>query len=258
MLSNCASQFARAFILVLASTSLALAADGASVQSTTVHKIEPSHSTAYTRYCSWCHGVEGDGDGASAHRFDVPATDFTRGVYKCRSTPSGAPPSEGDIRRSIREGLSSTGMPSFRAISGPEAEEIVAYLRTLIPPAVVAASAQPIDIPPETANDEASVQRGAATYARLKCDLCHGKDGRGGPNARKSANDNGTPAQAPRLTDSRVFKCGSSPTRLYSTIMTGLDGTPMAGYSEVATPEDVWDVVHFVKTFSTARGFAKE
>jgi mono/diheme cytochrome c family protein len=205
--------------------------------------VAPAPPVSYLRYCSWCHGVLADGNGVSALRFDVRATDFTRGAYKCRTTPSGSPPADEDLRRSIRSGLFGTGMPSFLALSPAETAELVVFLKSALPPSLVTGAALPMQVPAETANDAASVQRGAASYARLKCDLCHGKDGRGGPNA--------TPAAAPALTDPRLFKCGSSPPRLYLSIMTGLDGTPMAAYSEVAPPEEAWDLVHFVQTFAT-------
>jgi mono/diheme cytochrome c family protein len=213
--------------------------------------VAPTPPVSYVRYCSWCHGVLADGNGVSAHRFDVRATDFTRGAYKCRTTPSGSAPADEDLQRSIRSGLFGTGMPSFLALSPVETAELVVFLKSALPSSLVTGAAPPMQVPAETANDAASVQRGAASYARLKCDLCHGKDGRGGPNARKSLNDDGTPATAPFLTDPRLFKCGSSPPRLYLSIMTGLDGTPMAAYSEVASPEEAWDIVHFVQTLAT-------
>ncbi len=47
----------------------------------------------YRRYCQVCHGKMGDGNGESAQWFEPPLypkpRDFTLGVFKCRSTPTG-------------------------------------------------------------------------------------------------------------------------------------------------------------------------
>src|SRR5207249_3627187 len=55
----------------------------------------------YDRYCSWCHGGNGDGRGLGARRFDLPPRDFTTAAFKCRTTPTGALPTDDDLRRSI-------------------------------------------------------------------------------------------------------------------------------------------------------------
>lgn len=47
----------------------------------------------YQRYCIFCHGTDGDGRGESAPFLDPKPRDFTKAVYKCRSTPSGSLPS---------------------------------------------------------------------------------------------------------------------------------------------------------------------
>src|SRR6267378_2192753 len=49
----------------------------------------------YERYCLSCHGEHGDGRGYSAQWLDPRPRDFTRAIFKCRSTPSGTLPEEG-------------------------------------------------------------------------------------------------------------------------------------------------------------------
>ena len=46
----------------------------------------------YERYCIFCHGVDGDGRGESAPYLDPKPRDFTKAMFKCRSTPSGSLP----------------------------------------------------------------------------------------------------------------------------------------------------------------------
>ena len=43
----------------------------------------------YERNCISCHGEQGDGRGYSAQWLDPRPRDFTRAIFKCRSTPSG-------------------------------------------------------------------------------------------------------------------------------------------------------------------------
>jgi cytochrome c oxidase cbb3-type subunit 2 len=201
------------------------------------------------RYCVTCHGYAGDGHGPSAHRFDNAATDFTRGVYKCRSTPSGTLPSDDDLRRSIRHGLFDTGMPQFVALGPLQIEDLLVLLKSFSARFQREPQGQPIAVPPEPPRTPASVARGAALYDRLKCANCHGARGRGGgPGAANLRNDDGTDAHVTDLAGH--YKCGDTPVRLYTTLMTGLDGTPMSGYAETTSPEEIWDLVQFVLSLS--------
>jgi mono/diheme cytochrome c family protein len=46
--------------------------------------------------------------------------------------------------------------------------------------------------------------------------------------------------QAPHL------KSGDSPRDVYRTVATGLNGTPMIGFAELLTPEEIWELVAFL------------
>ncbi len=48
----------------------------------------------YERFCVSCHGPQGDGHGYSAQWLDPMPRDFTSGIFKCRSTPSGTLPTD--------------------------------------------------------------------------------------------------------------------------------------------------------------------
>lgn len=204
----------------------------------------PEHTT-YLRYCASCHGERGDGRGPAAHHFDNAATDFTRGLYKCRSTPAGTAPTDEDLRLSIQHGLGGTGMPSFVALGPIDMERLVAVLRDFSAQSKVQAS-QAILVPVGTPSDAASIARGAQVYTRLQCATCHGGEGHGGPAAGTLKNENGTVAHVTDIASTHPLKCGDSPRRIYQTLMTGLDGTPMGSFAEVATPEEIWDLTHFL------------
>src|SRR5687767_7295994 len=59
----------------------------------------------YTRKCAQCHGDDGKGTGPAAERVFPRPRDFTSGVYKIRTTPSGTIPTDDDLFRSVTNGL---------------------------------------------------------------------------------------------------------------------------------------------------------
>jgi cytochrome c2 len=67
----------------------------------------------YTRKCTQCHGDDGPGTGPAANEVFPRPRDFTRGIYKIRSTPSGTVPTDDDLFRSITNGLPGTSMPGW-------------------------------------------------------------------------------------------------------------------------------------------------
>ena len=65
--------------------------------------------------CAACHGVNGDGKGYGAPFLFPKPRDFTTGVYKIRTTPSGSLPRSSDIYRTITRGVSGTAMPALKS-----------------------------------------------------------------------------------------------------------------------------------------------
>ena len=78
-----------------------------------VHLHAQDVSALYRARCAVCHGAEGRGDGPAGALLTPPPRDFTSGVYKFRSTPSGTLPTESDVFRTISRGLPGTAMPPF-------------------------------------------------------------------------------------------------------------------------------------------------
>jgi cytochrome c oxidase cbb3-type subunit 2 len=54
------------------------------------------------------------------------------------------------------------------------------------------------------------------------------------------------------FTATERFKCGETNRDLYRTFMTGLDGTSMPSYIDKLSPDEAWDMVHFVRTLQVA------
>src|SRR3990172_7977733 len=64
----------------------------------------------YEANCAVCHGERGDGAGHAAHMLSVQPRDFTRGLFKFRSTPSGVLPTDEDLLATVTRGLRWTAM----------------------------------------------------------------------------------------------------------------------------------------------------
>jgi mono/diheme cytochrome c family protein len=87
---------------------------------------------------------------------------------------------------------------------------------------------------------------GAAVFGRL-CVPCHGAGAAGdGPSAGALEDVWGGRVRPADLRQS-LARSGPGWGDLYRTITTGLDGTPMMGFSEVTTAEERWDLVAFIR-----------
>ena len=69
----------------------------------------------FVRECSACHGERGDGNGAGAPFVDPKPRNFTRKMFKLRTTPTGEPPATADILHTIENGIPGSAMPSSSA-----------------------------------------------------------------------------------------------------------------------------------------------
>ena len=68
----------------------------------------------YQAQCASCHGDKGDARGPLAAKLRPVPTDFTRGVFKIRSTPTGSLPTDRDLFRTLTRGLHGTAMQPWR------------------------------------------------------------------------------------------------------------------------------------------------
>ena len=103
---------------------------------------------------------------------------------------------------------------------------------------------------PETPDTSESRRRGEVLYqTTLKCVQCHGESGKGnGPAASTLRDDKDNPITPYNFTALNRFKCGDSNADLYRIFMTGLDGTPMPSFADYVTPDQAWDLVHYLRT----------
>jgi len=207
----------------------------------------------YQRYCIGCHGERGDGRGDNAAHVEPRPRDFTTGTFKCRSTPSGSIPLDADLFNTIGRGVYTTAMPAWLPLTRQQRADLVAYIKSFSSRFRQEKPGAPLEIFPETPTTRDSIDRGRELYqTTVKCSLCHGEEGRGdGPSAATLTDSKGFPIAPYDFTSSSRFKCGESDEDLYRVLMTGLDGSPMASFSNSLKPEQAWDLIHYVRTFKT-------
>lgn len=88
---------------------------------------------AYLRYCVGCHGERGDGNGEAAIFLNPKPRNFASALYKFSSTRSGQLPTDDDLKRTLRDGLKGSAMPSFGLLPDQTLNALVAYIKTFSP-----------------------------------------------------------------------------------------------------------------------------
>jgi cytochrome c2 len=213
----------------------------------------------YRRFCVGCHGPLGDGEGDNAMWIDPKPRNFTLGIFKCRSTPSGTLPTDEDLFNTIGRGIINSNMPQWRPLTDQDRADLVAYVKHYSTRFKTEKPGDPIRIPPEPAVTAERIKAGQATFQRVECWKCHGVEGRGnGPSADTLLDDQNRPIKAFNFHDTDRFKCGSTDQDLYKIFMTGLDGTPMPSFLDNLKPDDAWDLVFYLRTLQPMHTKAKE
>lgn len=206
----------------------------------------------YEANCAVCHGTGGDGNGMAAHMFRVQPRDFRQGLFKFRSTPSGSLPTDGDLMRTITEGIRWTGMVGRPDLPEADRKAVVRYIETFSPRFTGERPSSPVAVPPAPPGSPDLVAQGGRLYRDAECGKCHGDRGHGdGASAPGMKDDWGWPTRPTDLTW-RPLKRGSTPDGIYLTIATGLLGTPMPSYGDSLESREIWALVYYLDSLVPA------
>jgi mono/diheme cytochrome c family protein len=205
----------------------------------------------FQKNCVPCHGRFGEGDGELVRGWEVLPRNFRLATFKYRSTPHGQLPTDDDLARTIRRGISGTALPAFTRLREPELSAVIEYLKSLSPAwKDESLKAQPIEMPrppawlrdPALRKEQQSL--GGELFQSL-CASCHGSSGAGdGPAAASLLDSRERPIRPADLR--QPLRSGPDPADVYRTIMTGINGTPMMGFEGALKPEQVWQLAAFV------------
>lgn len=215
----------------------------------------------YNAACRTCHGLRGGGDGPNAQRLDPRPRNFTTGMYKWRTTPYGQLPTDEDIRRTIREGVSGTDMfPFGKILSKQSINDVAQYVKTFFPgfadPAKQPKAETILKIPVERPfeSSEESVAKGKALFTAKGCIGCHGVKADGNSPAGNVMKDQmGYPLRPADLTLGYI-KGGDRDQDIYRSISTGLSHTPMIAFGAMTSEAERWQLVDYIRSLAPGKG----
>lgn len=214
-----------------------------------------SGKKSFERYCAVCHGVKGDANGQvcfnksfeeSGRALDIYPRDFTIGVFKFRTTPTGCLPTDDDLISTVNNGISKSFMPTFRDMPLQEKKAVIGYIKTFSKRWKEEEPCKPISVrKPEWVGKPTSVDRGKQVYKDMKCWECHGEEGKGDGTKSDKLKDDWGHKTVPFDFTTGKLKRGTSPENIYITFTTGLDGAGVPSYEDSLKEEDRWHLVSY-------------
>ncbi len=211
----------------------------------------------YFALCAPCHGGMGDGKGFSRSFVMPKPRDFTSGIFKYRSTPSGQPPTDEDLIRVTKKGNPGTAMPAYGdKLSDEETLLIIRYIKEEVAPDVFKITPTPYSIsdPPEASAD--LIAKGRKLYEQGDCADCHGRHARGDGELgwKEDMKDAwGDRIYPTNLTHTWELRNYATLKDLFRSLLTGLDGTPMDSYRSIYSDEELWALAHYLKSIQITR-----
>lgn len=143
----------------------------------------------YESRCVICHGPKGDGKGlvGIVHRFEkkgmvwtIYPRDFTTGVFRFRTTPTGCLPTNDDLLRVVTNGIPRAYMPSSADLSLEDRKAVIEYIKTFSPRWKEEEPCKPFPVKkPQWVGNSESVAKGEKLWKDMKCWECHGEQGKG-------------------------------------------------------------------------------
>ena len=173
-----------------------------------------------TQNCSLCLGAFGEGGPNPGRAGDIIAPISTAEYLKTRDDLT--------LRSIIAQGQPNFGMSPFGTVFGGPLDDdaldaLVTYIRSW-------EKNPPVELPPEVATTRVPLS-GSEVYADL-CAQCHGPQGEGGV--------------GPALSDPS-FQAKNTDQDIFDTINLGHKATPMIGWGEILSAEQIEELVDFIR-----------
>jgi mono/diheme cytochrome c family protein len=208
----------------------------------------------FERNCMICHGARGDGAGEMAASLQQRPRSFREGMFKFRTTPFGALPTDDDLRHTIKGGLSGTAMGMFVQLSDDDVSAVIEYVKSFSrrwrKKENYAAPMQLPKPPVWLQDDKQKADHAVAgnTLFQTHCAACHGTSADGkGPTAPALKDIWNLPANPSDLRQPHL-RCGDRPEDIYRVLATGLNGTPMVSFDATLNPEQRWEIIAWIFT----------
>jgi mono/diheme cytochrome c family protein len=244
-------------------------------------------SALYRQQCLHCHGLTGDGRGATAPWVNPHPRDYRQGVFKFTSSSQSEgqrKPRKEDLVRTIREGINGSSMPSFRLLPDEDIDALASYVIHLslrgeteflvmssalddsLPGSIDESvseylaqragywqAAQTSLIQPEAFPNLPDEKARAASIQRgWKLFIQQGGAGCIGCHTdygRQAAYKYDYWGTIVRPTDvtSGVYRGGQRPIDLFWRIHSGINGTGMTAFGATLKSDEIWDLVNFLQ-----------
>jgi mono/diheme cytochrome c family protein len=174
----------------------------------------------YSQNCAACHGEFGEGGPNPARAGDIIAPISSSEYLRTRD--------DATLRAVINAGQPNFGMSPFGTANGgplddEDIDAIVSYVRSW-------EANPPVEIPPELPAGTLAIE-GSQIYGDV-CAQCHGPQGEGGI--------------GPSLADP-AFQAGNTDQSIFDTINLGHPATPMIGWGEILSSEQIRQLVEFIR-----------
>ncbi|MBM2850060.1 MAG: hypothetical protein HW418_3002 [Anaerolineales bacterium] len=176
----------------------------------------------FAENCAACHGQFGEGGPNPTRQGDIIAPISSAEFLKTRDDIT--------LRNIISQGQPNFGMSPFGAayggpLSDDEVDALVAFVRGW-------QANPPVELPSEVSPGQAALT-GAQIYTDV-CSRCHGPNGEGG--------------LGPALADAN-FQAQYDNQALFDEISQGHEATPMIAWGEILTPDQLEQLVRFIRSF---------
>lgn len=232
----------------------------------------PDVKMLYAKYCTACHGDNGDGDGVGSQSLWPMARNFRSESFRLVSTKNRVPSTE-DVETVIRLGMPGTSMMAFKELNREARIMLAKYVLELrrsgleetIAERVRAAGGEMDEdtlrrivegrtIPSARVNVRAlgdatanSIRRGRLLFDRNGCRGCHGDDGVG--SADLPLYDESRRPNRARDLAHEPFKGGHDPASIALRIRLGMPGTQHPA-NPLLTDRQLADLVHYCGSLS--------